>query len=274
MKRLIVLLVVLVVLAAIVFLVEKPRIEEERAVSEGKVTAAHIFPELKTDAITRIDISDGVILRKLSKKESDWFVAEEGKEEHKADKKKVEDLLDTLSHDFKEDQLASSSKDKQKTFEVEPDSGTAVSLYSGGEKPEVMFYIGKQGPDFTSTFVRKDGDDRTWLIARRLSEVFGFDTNGWRDKHLWSFDPSLVVEAEFKDGENLFHVKKGEKGWELIAPETCPANGVKIEAELKSLSELEATGFSDSTMEEAGPKRFAGSATQPSLLSRLPRFRR
>ncbi|MEP0813639.1 MAG: DUF4340 domain-containing protein [bacterium] len=252
MKRLIVLLVILLLLAAAVFVVQKPRIEQERRIREGASSAPNLFPSLDVDKVNKIFIDDGIDKRTLEKTGDGWLVSSDGAKFFPADKTKVDEVLDCMKQDLTEDNVASSLKEKHAQFEVDEKTGTQVAVYAGGEEPAAKFIIGKQGPDYSSTFVRKDGDDRTFLIARQLSAVFNRDLNGWRDKHVMKFDPALVTEAYFDFDGQKYRVKKEDKGWMLLEPEESPANGIKIEAELKSLSELEATGFEDKPIEEAG----------------------
>lgn len=252
MKRLATLLVVLIALTVIAIIVERPRIEERKLISEGKSPSKKLFPGFKKDETTKIEISDGVTTKTLSKDGDNWMVSTDGEHSFKADKTKVDELLSNVTEDLSDENIASSSSDKFKQFEVEEGTGTSVSIFAEGDKPTAKFFVGKQGPTFGTTFVRKDGENNTYSIQRQLSEIYGKDLNGWRDKHLWNFDPTLVNEAVFKFDGVEYHVKKNDKGWDLLSPETGPANEVKISSELKSLSELEGAGFEEKSIEEAG----------------------
>jgi len=253
MKRLIVLLVVLALLAVGAYLVEKPRMEREQAIREGRIAVAKLFPNLSKDSISKIVIDDGLMVTTIRKGEADnWEVSGDGENFWKSQADKIDEVLKNITEDLTEDTITSESADKHAKFEVTAELGTTVEVYTSGDIPAGKFFVGKQGPDYISTYVRRDGDDRVYRIPIQLNTIYGRELNGWRDKHLWEFDPSLVTEAYFKFGENAYRVRKDGADWTLLEPEEAKANGVKIESELKSLSELEGAGYSDKSLEETG----------------------
>ena len=253
MTRLIWMLVVLLVLALGAYFIERPRLETEKAAREGTVVAPKLFAEISKDAISKIVINDGLSEKTIKKGDDGlWVVSDDGTNFWKTDKSKIDEVLENVTKDLTTDNLASESKDKHEKFEVTETLGTKVSVYTNGAEPAGVFFVGKQGPDYISTYVRRDGDEKVYRIPIQLTTIYGRETNGWRDKHLWEFVPSSVTEAYFKFAENAFRVKKEAEEWQLLEPETGKANGVKIESELKALSELEGAGYVVKTLEEAG----------------------
>ncbi len=252
MKRLIGLLVLLALLALGVFLLEKPRIEEQKAVREGKTGFECLFSNVSKESISKVVINDG-LTEKTIRKDDDgmWMISDNGADFWVTDSEKIDELLRNITEEITNETLSSRSKDTHNKFEVTETLGTKVEVHTGGDEPTVIFFVGKQGPDFISTYVRRDDSDNVYSVPIQLGTIYGREMNGWRDKRMWDFDPKTITEAKFRFGESVFSVKLDNGLWLLLEPEQGKANSVKVEAELKALSELQGAGFVSKTLEEA-----------------------
>ncbi len=253
MKRLIGLLVVLLVLALGAYFVERPRIEESKKIAEGKSDAAKLFPSLQKDAVTKFVLRDGLTEKTLRKGDGGWEVSGDGVNFWKCDESKIGEALKNMTEELTEETLVTGDAGKHGMFEVTAELGTEVEVYTSGEEPAAKFYVGKQGPDFISTYFRKDGDDRVFSVPVQIGTIYGREIVGWRDKRVMRFEPAQVSEALLIFPEGTYRVKKEVDGsWMLLEPEAAKANGVKIESELGAFSQLEAVSFEEKTLEEAG----------------------
>lgn len=253
MKRLIGLLAILLLLALGAYFIERPRIEESRKIAEGKTDAVKLFPELTKDTISKIVLRDGLTEKTLRKSDAGWEVSGDGVKFWKSDQSKIDEALKNITEELSEETLVTSNSSKHGMFEVTAELGIEVEVYAGGDSPAAKFFVGKQGPDFISTYIRKDGEDRVFSIPIQIGTIYGRELTGWRDKFVMRFEPGQVAEALFDFPEGKYRVKKEVDGtWMLLEPEAAKANGVKIEAELSAFSQLEAVSFEDKTLEEAG----------------------
>ncbi|MBI2343821.1 MAG: DUF4340 domain-containing protein [Deltaproteobacteria bacterium] len=224
-----------IALAGIVFALERP--ESPRVATEATV----LFPGLLPDAVETIEIEqllDGV---RLERRASVWEVktlqTDLQKEvihaEHAAADKKeaaerstadaqdaqaspesateagpffraegdrVERLL-TLLQTLQVGAAASRSADAHNTLQVGA-VGLQVRVYGAMGKVLAHLYVGKQGPDYFSTYIRRSDDITSYLIRETLAGRFPTQLDAWRDKEVWALDADQVasIRIDRKDG--------------------------------------------------------------------------
>lgn len=132
-----------------------------------------LFPELDTGKVNKIQI---IALGKetlLEKENGDWQRREATVS---TQKEKVDNLLETIKN-FSREELASENPEKQDIFQVNQ-KGTEVFLKKD-EEVLAHFFVGKRGPDFLSTYVRRDGENQVYLIKQNLSPIF--NPSSWEE---------------------------------------------------------------------------------------------
>lgn len=141
-----------------------------------------LFSGLDIDKIDQIIIKQDNEETVLQKKADNWQRKEATQS---AEKNKIETLLQTVK-DMEKQELASQNRDKRDVYQV-TENATQVILKSGDQEA-ANFYIGKRGPDFLSTYVRKKDSDNVWLIKKALEPIFEPDT--------WQSETSLEKVEE------------------------------------------------------------------------------
>jgi flagellar basal body-associated protein FliL len=184
-KSIFILLAVLVVLVVVVIIIEGPL--SERSKKEAAKESI-LFPGFETDQVSSVDIKTQDKEVKLKKEDNTWVVATAGN--YPADPKSIEDMLGKV-RDLKSTLTASKSADKHSQFEVD-ESGVEVTMLGTGEKALAHFFVGKMGPDYISTYVRKADQDEVLLVGEYLRGVFDKGARGWRDRTVFDFDASQV----------------------------------------------------------------------------------
>ena len=164
-------------LAVVVLWVERPD-----SFHKGDREEIQLFPKFQATEVARIEIerlSNGV---QLEREGADWkatqwpvepqrmsFIADDGKVGLALDR--VVDLVGTS--------IVSKNPQKHIQFEVN-NIGVQVRLFDAAGKGLAHFYIGKPGPDFTSSYVRKEGEDVVYLTPASLRGIFATDLESWK----------------------------------------------------------------------------------------------
>ena len=84
---------------------------------------------------------------------------------------------------LKKGDLISSNAEKQGTFGVDSASVSSIEIYTNGKSdPAGVLIIGKNGPDWSSNYVRLNGSNDVYLISGALRQALFFDIERWRKK--------------------------------------------------------------------------------------------
>jgi hypothetical protein len=122
---------------------------------------------------------------KLVKSGDDWQVASDGN--FHADRKAVKDLL-AIVDTMEVDGVASMNPAKRSTFGVDS-TGVGVTI-GGSAKSSARFWVGNSTPDFSGLFLRVDGKDDVYSVARINRFQFDRGQQTWRDRKI------VPLEAE------------------------------------------------------------------------------
>jgi hypothetical protein len=239
-KSIFILLAVLVVLLAAVIIIEGPLSKR------GKVKAAKesiLFPGFGMDQVSSVDIKTVDKEVKLKKEDNAWVVATAGN--YPADPRSIEDMLGKV-RDLKSTLTASKSADKHSQFEVD-ESGVEVTMLGTGEKALAHFFVGKMGPDYISTYVRKADQNEVLLVGEYLRGIFDKGARGWRDRTIFDFDASQVQTLTLVSEEKgeIAIAAQEDGGWQIIKPEVAPAEREPVDEIVREISKLEADDFAE-----------------------------
>jgi hypothetical protein len=189
MKRQLIYLGILIVAAVAIVALENPF--ESRL---DKDPYGKLFPDLKADAVSSIEISQ-LMDAALLKKSADGWTAEEASTELKsnvlakegksfeaalpvpADADKIQSALRLIAS-LPAGIVATNAIDKKDSLQL---GVAALSIKGFGEDGKELFSmaIGKSGPDFISTFVTKQGSDKILLVGQPLVGVFSPRVSDW-----------------------------------------------------------------------------------------------
>jgi hypothetical protein len=246
LKHNLILLIVLIVFASVILLVERPF---ENKTKKTREEASPLFPDLKVEQVKKIVVKKGNTTTTLENRGNLWYLLD--KEAYPADPTIVEGVIKKIQ-DFKKINLASRKKDKHSLFEVKEGMGVEVILLGPEKKELARFFIGKTGPDFLSTYIRKADSDDVYLYDDYLRGDFDKQVNNWRDKTILAFNPTEVVTltiSKLKEKETIALTKDTQDNWQLEEPISSLAKNPPIEKLLATLGNLKAADFADEEKE-------------------------
>jgi hypothetical protein len=190
-------LCIVTIVATVVWMIEKPNKPRH-----GTAETARLFAELDPAKVTRIEIEHLINGIELKRHFYNWTIEEfktamgkklEGgevkaaskpaQEKIVADNAKVRRLIDTLKN-TRVETIISSNPEKQAQLQVN-NIGLQVRAYDSSGNLLAHLYIGKNGPDYMTTYVRKEGDDNVYLVKQYLGPLFTPQIDSWRYRSNW-----------------------------------------------------------------------------------------
>ena len=219
-----------------------------------------IFPNFSPDRVSSIELKTKDKKVKLSKEGDIWLVSTA--DNYPADKNAVKAMLDKTK-ELKSSIIASKSADKHSQFQVDEASGVGVAML-GPNIGEVVahFFVGKMGPDYMSTYIRRADQDNVLLVDGYLKSIFDKGLRGWRDRTIFDFDSQQVQKLTLISQEKGSIVISANKdgGWQIIDPEAVPAKKNAVDEIINSISKLSADGFAreEQIDTEAGTEQAPG----------------
>jgi hypothetical protein len=236
-----------------------------------------VFPQLATEECGRIIVTALADTVSLVKKGKDWFVIPgkyaEGKttspllarettgkarkiSEYPADSAFIQMALDKLKALKKEDII---SQNPNKQFELEVDSirGTGVEVFNDKGISLGMFYLGKNGADWSSNFFRMRGSKDVYLVGGSIKYSFFTDKSRWRDKTITKFDRTFAKSIEIVKRDSaaiqLALTAPSPKDtaakpkWQIVSPVKDSAKSAEVDKILNTLMKFSASDFEEDT---------------------------
>ncbi len=233
---------------------------------EKKKEEAVLFPDLEPDKADRIEIRKGDTVTVLATNgNTAWKVETQG---YPADYDAVHRALSMLEG-LAANVPASRNPENFDKLGVTPEKAMRVKI-SRGDSIVAELLVGNQGKSYSSSFVRKPGEDQAYLVYEGLDRVLG--KKEWRDRSVFNANPEQVEEvkvtraaklAEGDTTESSLPAKKlilrrsgeGEKQkWEIFSGDTtAQVEQGRISGLVKSLCRLKASEFAESvSLQDAG----------------------
>ncbi|MCD6508578.1 DUF4340 domain-containing protein [Candidatus Poribacteria bacterium] len=229
-RNLYVLLIILAFLVIIALVMERPFGKGEKKKEEA------LFPRFDRAQVEKVEITENGETVELKREGDEWIVPTA--KGYPADETAVDKMFDEMD-EMTTKELISENPDKHPKFKVNED-GIEVKMLGKNDKTLAHFFVGKMGPDFISTYVRRADSKKVYLIPRTLRPVFGKGKTGWCDKEVLSFNVDDVSEVEIEDSGSSISLKKTDKGWEMTKPEKAEADKDAVEGILRTLSNFKA----------------------------------
>jgi hypothetical protein len=271
MKNLSTLAIILIVIIGIIVIANQL---QNKKPSEQSLTFLPQFSEATCSAILVVEGKDTA---KLIKTGSNWFVhtpkastqtsvspiaqpaapaSSMSGEDYPADSASIQTALDKLKS-LKKDDLISQNAQKQSELEVDSAKGVYVEVWNDKGKSTGALYIGKNGANWDSHFVREKGSNDVYLAAGSIRYSFFGDKKRWKDKTVIKFDKSFVKSLRIarKDSGQVELVKTPptstdtsiKEGWQIVAPEKVKAKKDKVDDILNNLCKLVTVDFETDT---------------------------
>ena len=216
----------------------------------GKREIAALFEDFNPDDAVKILIKpsggEEQVLEKIS---GEWKVPKH--DFYPADPEEVEALLSRVEG-FKRDNISSTNPEKRSVFKVD-ESGIEVKLFGEAEAALTHFFVGKIGPEFVTTFIRKADSNEVIKAGGNLKFIFDKSDSTWRDRVIFKFDPENAVGIRLQLPDETISMVKEGGDWKITEPEEAPAIKAEVDSILEVFSSFEANEFED---EIKDPKEF------------------
>jgi hypothetical protein len=272
MKRLPVLAVVLVVIIGIII------VANQLSNKQPSEQSLAFFPQFSAEECSAITISDGHDTANLVRHGAVWMVAS-GKpgasgplspvlakdtarkpslSEYPADSASIMTLLDKLKS-MKKDDLISENPAKQADLEVDTVKGMRVDLLNDKWAPFATFYLGKNGSDWSTTFVRMKGSSDVYLVGGSVKYSFFADKGRWKDKTITKFDRAFARGITIAKADTTIQLaltapspkdSAAKPAWLIASPVKDTAKTPEVDKILNTMSSLSATEFEDAPLSD------------------------
>lgn len=248
-----------VVVALVVLIIENPERPRVEDVAEEPLIAD---PNYDVAAIDRVEISQLISGAQLRHQDGKWVVEEmvtplreqllqqEGRtlpilRWHLADGERIENALGVFSG-LMEGTLVSNNPEKQALYQVDEQTGLRLVLFGKNERKIADLIIGKSGPDATSTYVRRAGEDRVFLVPRTLVGRFSPEERDWRKRTLWQLEPKAIEAIEIKSPEGVYSITRTDDGrWSFEGMEEEGVSAEEAADFVRRFVSAQAVGFDD-----------------------------
>ncbi len=251
-KRPFIYLGIVVLIAVVVFLIERPDLPKR-----GDVSDEPLFSHYDAKKITRIEVSQILSGVQLEKEGDRWLVADlvtpmrkellekEAKEYpeitwYPADISVIGTALGVFG-DFPRGVVVSTNPDHQALYQVGP-VGLSVKLYED-EKNVVDITIGKTSRDFTGNYVRVSDSNNVLISDRKLEGLFPTAVPDWRDHTIWRVDPKRVAAVEVRRPLGSYRLEKDDQGAWRMEKKKIKLDQEKATKLVERLAYLRAAGF-------------------------------
>lgn len=214
-----------------------------RGRSPGEANAL-LFPKATEKAATKVEIRtrDGGT-SVLEKTGETWGVASAGG--YPADPEAVNAIFTAIGG-VRASGLVSKSPEKHALYEVDS-TGTTVSIAGTSGEALARFVVGKNGPDFQSSYVRPVDSEKVYLSSESMRSVFDRGRRGWRDRRILSFAPEDVVSVRLVSAADTVQLEKGADGvWSLAGDPTRIGREPAVDGILRTLARYVTDEFADS----------------------------
>ena len=174
----------------------------------------------------------------LVKQDEHWAIT--SPLESPADSIALTRLTENLSQ-LELESVVSTNPDRYENYGV-TESAQQVSVTADGK--EQTLFIGNQGPDYGSIYLRLADDPRVFLTNGRLNAPG--DLDAWRDKTILKLPVSSIEKVEVVSPTESYSVSTSANGWEIQAnDQVLPADSAGVERWLARFTALKGMGFED-----------------------------
>lgn len=212
----------------------------------------NILAKIDTAKIDKIELTRGGSTVGFENKNGAWIVA--GTKSFPAKEEMITGFLDELNQAKTEKiTLISSNKDKKGEFQTDH-SGTAVKLFSAGKTVSELV-IGKDGPDFMSSYISLKDLNDTYSVPVNLNKYLQSDL---KNNVIFSSDKDKVNKLRFQYPKYSFTIEKKDGKWTGVMPYKFNVNNAKVEKIIGVMTSLSA--------EEIPGQKFEGTGLEKHLI--------
>jgi hypothetical protein len=231
--------IILISLFALLLIVAFLVLQKPGEQSVGSASSGFMFA-IDSVSVDKIEIKTAASSVVLEKRGAEWFVAQPIN--YRADQVNVGEVI----HQVKNLEVKSTVSDKPEKhpiFQLDA-SGTQVAVFEKGSA-KASFILGKMGPSYTETYIRKSNANEVLLTEGISNYMFNRQVKEWRDKTIFSTPKESIKEVQYQYGDTIFALSFNDSLW-VIGKDK--ARQSVVDGILASLSNLQAADFIDSTI--------------------------
>ena len=228
-----------VLIIAAVLVLQRPG-EQSVSADAGETLVAY-----DSTAIDRIEISSAAATTTLQREGNGWMMTAPLRV--KADDAGIHQLLGK-GKAISLKALISTNPQKQSVFQVDS-NGTLVRMFEKGAQC-AAFRIGKTGPSYTETYVRREGSHDVYLADGMLLSTFVKQPRDWRDKAILRLPMEGIKTVRYQYGDTTFTLAFQDSAWKV---DGLPAAEQSVRNVLGSLAMFSADDFVDTTIAAPPP---------------------
>jgi stage V sporulation protein SpoVS len=172
------------------------------------------IPQVNEKDITKLEITKGKTVIRLSKKDEKWYIAPA---EYPSDSNKIKAMLDAIKN-FELTALVSESKNYNR-YDLDNDQKINVKALQGDDL-KLDVDVGKTASSFRHTFVRPSGDERVFHAQGNLKNAFDVSVDTLRDKSVLSLKPTDIQRVNIKKAQQSLALTRTQLPVEVKAPQS------------------------------------------------------
>ena len=231
---------IFIILLVFVYFFEGPLSKRDQKKAKEVIA---LFPDFEKGKATKIEAKGSTQEVSLEREKKGWLISDT--DGFTADPILVDNALDTVINFIREN-IASKNPEKQELFEVTKKKGLEVKISDADQNILAHFYIGKTGPDFFSTYLRREGSDEVLLAGGYIKSAFDKSIENWRDKTIFDFPAEAITQLTLKSSDKNIVLEKDEKGdWQTTKPEKGKTKKEVVVNIGTTLAFLKATAFAE-----------------------------
>lgn len=153
----------------------------------------------------------------------------------------VGDLLAALADSTPpSSELVAEQKRSQPGLGVDDSAGSKVRIKGKG-KTLADLVLGKRSQDFSGGYVRRAGQESTYVVRGQLIDVLNRTPDDWREHRIAKIAADSIARIEITRGRRSYALVRNEKSWKFASG--APADSTKMGDLLTRYSSVDATGF-------------------------------
>jgi hypothetical protein len=152
----------------------------------------------------------------------------------------VGDLFAVLSESTRESELVAEQRTSQAGLGVDSAGGTRVQIKGKG-RTVADLVAGRRAPDFSGGYLRRAGEEPTYLVRGNLVEILNRKSDEWRDRRIAAVTPDSVAAIEVLRGPKRYALRRSPTGW-TVTPGGA-ADSAQVANLLGAYHSVDASGF-------------------------------
>jgi len=180
--------------------------------SKEKRTFAPFFPRFAEQA-GKIVLTQGENSVILSQQGGLWFVAftEVPELQYPADSVKVLSVIQKIA-EMRQDNFVSKNSDNLATYGLVGDSVYSVQIFNREGNQTGDFLLGRRSENWRFNYFKLAGASEVFMVGGGIGYAFNSDINEWRQRRVFDFNPSEIIEIIATEDGSTNSVSKDSTG--------------------------------------------------------------